>query len=320
MEFVDYYKVMGLAEEASADDIKRAYRKLARKYHPDVSKEADAEEQFKKVAEAYQVLKDPDRRKEYDDLKKYGAGPGADYSPPPGWQSHAGFDPGDFSGAGAAGFSDFFEELFGQKAYTHRSHHAESDYATRGQDVHSRLGITLNDAFSGASLPVEIGRPTVQKDGSIRTESRTVNIKIPKGIVNGQTIRLRGQGGPGIGEAPAGDLYIEISIADDELFHLDGKNVSITLPIAPWEAALGASVQVPTLAGKVNLTIPPNSASGNKLRLKGRGMPGTSPGDQYVVLAIMAPVAETDAQKELYRQMSELWSINPREHMGVEND
>lgn len=320
MEFVDYYKVMGVAEDASLADIKRSYRKLARKFHPDVSKEADSESQFKKISEAYQVLKDPERRKEYDELRKYGGRTGGDYSPPPGWQSHAGFDPGDFTAAGSGGYSDFFEELFGARAYHHRNHHAESEFTARGQDIHSRLSISLKDAFNGVSLPVELGRPTLHSDGSIRTEKRTVNIKIPKGVGDGQTIRLRGQGGPAIGEAPAGDLYIELSVADDEFFHLDGNNITTTLAVTPWEAALGASVVVPTLAGKVNLTVPPNSASGKKLRLKGRGMPGAPPGDQYVILDIISPPAKTDEQKEHYRQMSKLWSFNPRENAGGRYD
>jgi curved DNA-binding protein len=320
MEFVDYYKVMDVAEDASAEKIKRSYRKLARKYHPDVSKEVDGEEKFKKVAEAYQVLKDTDRRKEYDELRKYGAGSGRGYSPPPGWQSQAGFDPGDFSGTGPGEFSDFFEELFGQRANARRTPHSESNHAARGQDVHSRLQISLKDAFNGVSLPVELSRPTIHSDGSIRSENRTVNIKIPKGVVNGQTIRLRGQGGPAIGDAPVGNLYIELTIADDAVFHLDGTNVTTTLRVTPWEAALGASIVVLTLAGKVNLTIPPNSTNGHKLRMKGRGMPGASPGDHYVVLAIVAPPADTEAQKQLYREMSELWSFNPRENKGNAND
>lgn len=296
MEFVDYYKVMGIAEDASANEIKRSYRKLARKYHPDVSKEADGEEKFKKVAEAYQVLKDTERRKEYDELRQYGAGSGSGYSPPPGWKSQAGFDAGDFTHAGSGEFSDFFEQLFGQRAYAQRSHHAESNFTARGQDIRSHLEINLHDAFNGVSLPVDIGRPSIHSDGSIRNERRTVNIKIPKGVVSGQTIRLRGQGGPAIGDALAGNLYIEISISDDNVFHLHGRDVTITLPITPWEAALGASVVVPTLAGTVNLTIPVDSASGNKLRMKGRGMPTTSPGttsgDQYVMLTIVAPPLE----------------------------
>ncbi|MFT6878126.1 MAG: curved DNA-binding protein [Granulosicoccus sp.] len=322
MEFVDYYKVMDVAEDASAEKIKHSYRKLARKYHPDVSKEANGEEQFKKVAEAYQVLKDPERRKKYDELRQYGAGSGRGFSPPPGWHSQAGFDPGDFSGTGPepGEFSDFFEELFGQRAHSQRSHHAESNYAARGQDVHSRLEITLHDAFNGVSLPVGINRPTIHSDGSIRSKIRTVNIKIPKGVVNGQTIRLRGQGGSAIGDAPAGNLYIELTIADSNMFHLHDRDVTTTLLLTPWEAALGANIVVPTLAGKVNLTIPPNTANGHKLRMKGRGMSGESPGDQYVVLTIVAPSVDTEAQKQLYRDMSELWSFNPRENTGNRND
>ena len=317
MEFVDYYKVMGVAEDATADEIKLTYRKLARKYHPDVSKEADAEAKFKQVAEAYQVLKDVERRREYDELRRYGGDKHQAYTPPPGWQSTAGFDPGDFHAAGATGYSDFFEELFGQGAYTRRSHQGEADFAARGQDLHSSLSISLSDAFHGVTLPIQLGKPTVQPDGSIRSEKRTVKVKIPKGVVDRQTIRLRGQGGPAIGSAPVGDLYIELVFADDEVFTHDGKDISVRLPVTPWEAALGASVVVPTLGGDVNLRIPPNSASGKKFRLSGRGLPGTPPGNQFAVLEIVVPPATTEAQKDYYRQMSELWSFDPRKKTGA---
>lgn len=316
MEFVDYYKVMGVAEDASADDIKLAYRKLARKYHPDVSKEADAEEMFKNVAEAYQVLKDPARRQEYDELRLYGASGGQSYAPPPGWESHAGFDPGDFRSAGADGFSDFFEELFGQRAYSKRSQHGETNYDVRGQDVHSRLSISLADAYNGATLPIELGKPTIHEDGSIRSEKRIVKVKIPEGVVDGQTIRLRGQGGPAIGGASEGDLYIELVFADDDVFTHDGKDIMVSLPVAPWEVALGANVVVPTLGGDVKLNIPANSAPGHKLRLKGRGLPGTPPGNQYVVLEVVIPPATTDEQKDFYRKMRNLWSFDAREKAG----
>ena len=316
MKFVDYYKIMGVAEDASADEIKLAYRRLARKFHPDVSKESDSEEKFKQVAEAYQVLKDGERRAEYDELRRHGGRNQQAYTPPPGWQSTAGFDQGDFHSADAGQFSDFFEELFGQKAYARRTHRGEADFAARGQDIHSRLSISLSDAFDGVSLPIEVGKPTIQPDGSVRSEKRAIKVKIPKGVIDRQSIRLRGQGGPAIGSAPAGDLYIELVFEDDDVFSHDGKDINIRLPVMPWEAALGASVVVPTLGGKVNLTIPPDSVSGKKFRLSGRGLPGTPPGDQYVVLEIVVPPATTDEQRDCYRQMSKLWSLDPREKQG----
>lgn len=312
MKFVDYYKIMGVAEDASADEIKLAYRRLARKFHPDVNKESDSEEKFKEVAEAYQVLKDDKRRAEYDELRRYGGSNQQSYTPPPGWQSTAGFDQGDFHSAGAGQFSDFFEQLFGQGAYAQRTHRGEADFAARGQDIHSKLSISLSDAFHGVSLPIEVVKPTVQPNGSIRSEKRIINVKIPKGVVDRQSIRLRGQGGPSIGGAPAGDLYIELVFQDDDVFTHDGKDINIRIPVMPWEAALGANIVVPTLGGEVSLSVPSDSVAGKKFRLSGRGLPGTPPGDQYVVLEIVAPPATTAEQKDCYRKMSKLWSIDPR--------
>jgi curved DNA-binding protein len=313
MEFVDYYKIMGLDDTASADEIKRKYRKLARKYHPDVSEETNSEARFKEVGEAYQVLKDPERRREYDELRQYGGAAPADFRPPPGWQTHAGFDPGDLRGTEQYEFSDFFEQLFGARSGDRTSPQAEQNVSLRGQDIHTNLSVSLHDAFHGSSVSLSLRTPVYHTDGSIRTEQKTLQVKIPSGIVEGQRLRLRGQGGPGIGGGDTGDLYIQLSIKSDDRFHLDGKNVTFNLPVCPWEAALGAVVQVPTLDGAVNLTIPANATAGQKLRLKGRGMPGEPAGDQLVMLTIVAPKATTDEQKEIYKKMSSLWSFNPRE-------
>lgn len=318
MEFVDYYKVMGLEEDASADDIKRAYRKLARKYHPDVSKEPDSEARFKELGEAYNVLKDADRRREYDELKHYqssGAGAGG-FRPPPGWQSRESINPEDFSGAGGADYSDFFEEIFGSRFRQQGGAHTEQHFDARGQDIHSSLPVSIQDAFNGATIELSLSTPVVHHDGSIRNEQKKLKVKVPAGVTNGQKIRLRGQGGPGVGKGASGDLYIEIQIREDSRFHLDGKDVSVSVPVTPWEAALGASIEVPTLNGTVKMTVPANASQGQRLRLKGRGLPGKTPGDQYVVLSVIVPKAETDEQKKAYQAMSELWSIDPRARDG----
>lgn len=317
MKFIDYYKIMGLDESASADKIKRTYRKLARKYHPDVSKEANSEERFKEVGEAYQVLKDPDKRQEYDELRKYGSPPGAEFTPPPGWQPRGGvYDSGNYSGTDGADFSEFFEHLFANQSARHRATNQQTGYSVRGQDLHARLSLPLQQAFAGTTTTLKLQVPDYAQDGSVRLTAKNLQVKIPSGVVNEQKIRLRGQGGAGIGSAEPGDLYIEIAVQDDDRFHLDGKNVTHLLPLSPWEAALGTTLQVPTLGGPVNLTIPPNAKAGQKLRLKGRGLPGKPAGSQIVVLSIELPEVKNDDQREVFEAMSRLWEFNPRENSG----
>lgn len=278
MEFKDYYKALGVEATASEAEIKTAYRRLARKYHPDVSKEAGAEERFKAVNEAYEVLKDKDKRSQYDQLRASGYRPGEDFRPPPGFGG-GGFQ-FDFNEMGGnAGFSDFFESLFGGAR--------RSQPPPSGSRV--RLAIPLERAYSGGKQKIRIGE-------------RTLEIGIPAGIRPGQTIRLAGQGERG------GDLMIEISYHEHPEFELDGQNVLYTLSLMPWQAALGATVSVPTLGGKVGLKVPPESDSGKRLRLKGRGMPGkTGSGDQLVEIEITAPAPQTPEQAALYRRMAELF-------------
>lgn len=316
MEFVDYYKVMGLEEDASADEIKRTYRKLARKYHPDVSDAADSEARFKEVGEAYKVLKDPARRREYDELKKYQSSGGGGFQPPPEWRSRESINPEDFSGTAGGDYSDFFEQIFGSRFRQQGGAHTEQHFDARGQDMHSTLPVSIMDAFNGASIALSLKTPVVHDDGSIRTEQKTLKVKVPAGVTHGQKIRLRGQGGPGVGQGSAGDLYIEIQVREDEQFHLDGRDVSVSVPVTPWEAALGASIEVPTLSGQVKMTVPASARQGQRLRLKGRGLPGKVPGDQYVVLSVVVPEAVTEEQKQAYRAMSELWPVNPRAKSG----
>ncbi len=294
MKFSDYYDTLGVSDTASGDEIKSAYRKLARKYHPDVSKEKNAEERFKAINEAHEVLKDDEKRKAYDQLKRSGFRAGDDFRPPPDFGRGQDFNFGDENGAG---FSEFFESLFGGAGARPRR-----GPSRRGRDVEAKLTVQLEVAHAGGTQRVAVTR----RDGP-----KTLDVRIPAGIVSGQTIRLAGQGEAGA--AGAGDLLITIDIAAHRFFERDGRDIVLRLPVAPWEAALGATVEVPTLAGRVSLRIPEGSQSGRKMRLREKGMPGPSPGDQYVLLDIQTPPASTDTERRLYETMrEEFGSFNPR--------
>ncbi|HEX7342300.1 MAG TPA: DnaJ C-terminal domain-containing protein [Rhodanobacteraceae bacterium] len=290
MEFKDYYDVLGVAADASEADIKSAYRKLARKYHPDKNKDAGAEERFKEVNEAHEVLKDKDKRRAYDEVRAGGYRAGDQFRPPPGWGHGGGaqgFQYGGDGGFGGANFSDFFESLFGQAARG-----GGRSRAQRGQDVQAHIDVDLATAYAGGKTRVGLS------DG--QGGEKVLEVKIPAGIQSGQVIRLGGQGQPGFGGGPAGDLLLEVGIRADARFLLDGRHVLSTLAIAPWEAALGATVDVPTLGGVVQLRVPAGSQSGRKLRLKGRGLPGKEAGDHTVTLEIRTPAAESDEAKSAY--------------------
>ena len=314
MDFKDYYAIMGVRRDATQDDIKRAYRKLARKYHPDVSKEPDAELRFKEVGEAYEVLKDPEKRAAYDQL---GADwkAGQEFRPPPDWDAGFEFSGGGFDG-GASGFSDFFESLFGGFSST-RGGRAHAGFQAQGEDHHSRVLIDLEDAFNGASRSVTLRAPETDRSGHVIMRERTLNVRIPKGVKQGQRIRLAGQGAPGLGGGQRGDLFLEIEFRPHPLYRAEGRDLTLELPITPWEAALGATIKVPTPAGKVDLKIPPGTASGRKMRLKGRGIPGKTPGDLYVEPLITVPPADSEAAKALYREMERKLAYNPRARLGV---
>lgn len=314
MEFKDYYTVMGVKRDATQDEIKRAYRKLARRYHPDVSKEADAEQKFKDLGEAYEVLKDPEKRAAYDQL---GANwqAGQEFRPPPDWNAGFEFSGGGFTDRDASAYSDFFESLFGRgfgRAGSRQTH-----FHSRGDDHHARVLIDVEDAFNGTTRTITLHVPEVDARGRVRTRERRLNIKIPLGTREGQQIRLAGQGAPGIGGAGAGDLYLEVAFKPHPLYRVVGKDLYLDLPIAPWEAALGATVKVPTPRSIVDLKIPPGSVSGRKLRLKGRGIPARSPGDFYVVLQVVVPPADNAQAKALYREMEQKLAFNPRAGLGV---
>ena len=315
MEFKDYYQILGVAEDAKPEEIKAAYRKLARKFHPDVSKEDNAEHHFKEVGEAYEVLKDPDKRAEYDQIRQYGGQPGGGFEPPPGWESAAHFNQGGFTGADASGFSDFFESIFGQGGGGFRrggGGGGGGGFRMRGEDMHHSLALFLEEAYHGCEKELTLRTPEVDSQGRVHHRRRTLRVKVPKGAHEGQHIRLRGQGAPGIGGGEAGDLYLEIHIAPHPHFRVDGHNLVLKLPVTPWEAALGAQVDVPTLDGKVKMKIPANSREGKKLRLKGKGMPGRHGGDQIVELVIAMPPHETARSRELFEALAKEVPFNPR--------
>jgi len=318
MEYKDYYKILGVERDATQDDIKRAYRKLARTYHPDVNKEAGAEAKFKDAGEAYEVLKDPEKRAAYDQL---GANwqQGQDFRPPPNWDAGFEFSGGGYTNADASQFSDFFEGLFGrtQGGGGGRSGFQRREFHAQGEDHHAKIVIPLQDAYTGAKREITLRVPEVDDTGHVVLKNRTLSVTIPKGIREGQHIRLAGQGSPGMGKGQPGDLYLEVGFAPDPIFRVDGKDVSFDLPITPWEAALGASVKAPTPEGAVMLKIPPGSTKGRTMRLRGKGIPGNPAGDLNAVLKIEVPPATTDKAKELYEQMARELPFDPRASLGV---
>ncbi|HEY2676740.1 MAG TPA: DnaJ C-terminal domain-containing protein [Steroidobacteraceae bacterium] len=312
MEFKDYYKVMGVARDATEAQIKQAYRKLARKYHPDVSKEKDAEAHFKEVGEAYEVLKSPEKRAAYDQLGR-GHRPGEDFRPPPNWD--AGFEFSD-AGPGDSSHSDFFDALFGARARAGAGGRG-TFRAGHGEDHHAKVMLDLEASLHGGTRTFTLQMPEFDEQGRLALQQRTLNVQVPKGILAGQQIRLVGQGArAGEGGTP-GDLYIEVEFQPHSLYRIDGRDLSLELPVAPWEAALGATVKTPTPGGMVELKIPPASHGGSKLRLKARGIPAAPPGDFYVVLQIALPPADDDKAKAAYAAMAAALPFNPRATLGA---
>ncbi|WP_028387937.1 DnaJ C-terminal domain-containing protein [Legionella fairfieldensis] len=306
MEYKDYYKIMGLDRGASQEEIKRSYRKLARKYHPDVSKEENAEAKFKELGEAYDVLRDPEKRAKYDQYGEYWKEQGAN---PYTKKQH--YQQADESQA--ADFEDFLNSIFRE-----RYHQQYSSFYDQGQDIHAKLTISLEDSFQGAEKTLQLQIPVIDSQGNVDDRVRAIKVKIPKGIGDKQQIRLKGQGGKGA-HHHAGDLYIEININPHPWFHLQKKDIYLKIPVSPWEAALGATIQVPTLAGPVKLKIPKGSQTGKQMRLKGRGLPGNPPGDQYISLEIVIPQTDDPEVARLYTQLANTVHFNPREKLGVSN-
>ena len=317
MQFKDYYAVMGVDKSATPEDIKRAHRKLARKYHPDVSKEKDAEARFKELAEAYDVLKDTEKRAAYDRLgANYKAG--QEFQPPPDWagsQPDRGGYSQSFQDGDGQDHSAFFDSLFrgmgrGQGAGQQSSHEA---FDMHGQDQHAKIQIDIEDSYRGATRMLQLRMQVEGSDGRPRVDDRTIEFVIPKGIRAGQHIRLAAQGAPGMGRGSPGDLYLDVEMLPHPLYRTDGYDVLMDLPIAPWEAALGAEVIAPTPTGQVEIKIPAGSTSGRKLRVKGRGLPGKTPGDFYFVLRITQPIASSDADKKAYSDLQAAFNtFNPR--------
>ena len=307
MKFKDYYETLGVKRNATPGEIKAAYRKLARKYHPDVSKEPSAEARFKDLGEAHEVLKDPEKRALYDKMGSQWKA-GQDFRPQPGWD--AGFE--FRGGGGTTDFdpSDFFEALFGRR--TRGGGGRRPNIHAQGEDHHAKVMIDLEDAYRGGSRSITLRMPSYDASGELVSHERRLDVNIPKGIRAGQHLRLAGQGAPGVGKGSPGDLYLEVAFNPHPLFRVDDRDVHVELSLAPWEAALGAKVTAPTPEGPIQLTIPAGSTAGRKMRLRGRGLPGTPPGDLYVALSIALPPANTEAEKEAYRVFERAFRFNPR--------
>ncbi len=315
MEYKDYYKVLGLERDVAQDEIKRTYRKLARKFHPDVNKEPAAEARFKEIGEAYAVLKEVEKRAAYDHLGQ-GWQPGQDFQAPENWDAGFEFSGGEPNGSGG-GFSDFFETLFGRLHQGGSTPRGQTAFRARGEDHHAKVLIDISDSFKGAERSISLRVPDIDETGHIRLRDRTLKVQVPKGIMDGQHVRLKGQGAPGLGGMPAGDLYLEVQFKPDKFYRADGRNLYMKLPVTPWEAALGASVQLSTPQGPIMLKIPAGSAQGRELRIKGRGIPAAEPGNLYAVLNIVLPLANTDKAKKAYEDMARGLAFDPRAELGA---
>lgn len=318
MKFRDYYEILGVPRTATAEEIKKAWRKLARKYHPDVSKEADAAERMKEINEAYEVLSDPEKRAAYDRLGEHWR-QGEEFSPPPGWDARFEFRgaPGGSPFEGMD-FSEFFESLFGRmhRGTAGTRQRRTGGFAVRGEDHHAKILIDLEDSLQGATRSVTLRAPELDASGHVVLRERTLNVRIPKGIRPGQKIRLAGQGGPGVNGGPPGDLYLEVEFRPHPLYRVEDKDLYLTVPVAPWEAVLGAKVQIPTPYGPVTLTIAPDSQHGRKLRLRGKGLPSDPPGDLYAVLEVVLPPSSDPKVREHFAAMAREVQFNPRARWG----
>ena len=312
MKYKDYYRILGVARYVGADDLKKDYRRLARKYHPDVSKEAGAEDKFKEIAEAYEALKDPDKRSAYDRLGSHQ--PGQEFRPPPEWESQFGHAQGGFEDID---LSDLFAGL---RRGGQRAGRAGAAIAVPGEDYEVMAHIGLDDAYRGTLVDLELNMPEYDASGRLRRVARTFKARIPKGATDGQRLRLPGKGGKGLNGGRDGDLYLNIALHPHRLFKVSGHDLYLDLPLAPWEAVLGASVEVPTLGGPVLLTVPAGTHAGQRLRLAGRGLPKSrgGEGDLFAIAQIVVPTAAGEADQALYRQLAQASKFDPRAHFGTE--
>lgn len=312
MEFKDYYQILGVPRDATADEIKKSFRKLARKYHPDVSREPDAEARMKELNEANAVLSDPEKRAAYDQLGR-GYQPGQDFRPPPDWDAGFEFSSQGFSPGEAADFSDFFAELFGRAAGRHGFSTGQgAAFHRRGEDHHAKVLLDIEDAFSGATRQISLRLPKTDAQGRLTLETRTLNVRIPQGVHAGQIIRLAGQGSPGNGGAAAGDLLLEVRFKPHPRFRAHGRDLLVTLPVAPWEAALGAIVAVDLPTGSVKVRIPQGAQSGRQLRVRGKGIPGSPPGDLLLDVHVVLPPADTPKARAVYEEMARELAFDAR--------
>jgi curved DNA-binding protein len=310
MKYRDYYEILGVPRTAGADEIRKHYRKLARKYHPDVSKEPDAEQRMREVNEAYAALSDPEKRAAYDQVGR-GYQSGQEFRPPPDWDAGFEFSGRDFSGAQAAEFSDFFAELFGRMGGDRQAR--AGGFGARGEDHHAKIVIGLEDAWNGATRQISLRVPRLEADGRVSLGTRTLNVRIPQGVKAGQMIRLAGQGAPGQAGAQPGDLYLEVHFEPQSRFRVEGRDLRLVLPVAPWEAALGATVEIGLPAGNaVKVRIPEGAQSGRTLKVTGKGIPGNPPGDLYLELQVVLPEAKSPAARALYETMARDMAFDPR--------
>lgn len=311
MQYKDYYQALGVNRDASQADIKKAFRKLARKYHPDVSKETNAEARMKEINEAYTVLSDTEKRAAYDQLGR-GYRPGEEFRPPPNWDAGFEFSGKGFSGAEAADFGDFFAELFGRAGRARGGAFDSRGVHARGEDHHAKVLLDLEDAFHGATRQLSLRVPRVDAQGRVGLDTRTLNVKIPKGVYEGQIIRLAGQGAPGMGNGKTGDLLLEVHFNPHPRLRVDGSNLHMSLPVAPWEAALGAVIPVTLFDGSLKVRIPEGTQSGRQLRVRGKGIPSATPGDLLLDIQVILPPASTAKARQLYETMARELAFDPR--------
>ena len=318
MQYKDYYQTLGVKRDATLEEIKKSFRKLARKYHPDVSKEPDAEARMKEVNEAYTVLSDTEKRAAYDQLGR-GYQPGEEFRPPPNWDAGFEFSGRGFNAGESADFSDFFAELFGKMrggVGGQSGFYRQTNLNARGEDHHAKVMLDLEDSFKGASRQISLRVPRMDAQGHVLLENRTLNVKIPKGVYEAQIIRLAGQGGQGMGNGKAGDLLLEVCFNPHPRFRVEGRNLSMHLPVAPWEAALGGMITVNLIDSSLKVRIPENTQSGRQLRLSGKGIPSHPPGDLLLEIQVVLPPANSEKARKLYQTMAQELAFDPRTQAG----